>query len=57
MESLLTQIEKNDLRELLVKGWMTHDAMWLYHCFQECGMEKTNRINKAAVQSMSAIEI
>ena len=57
MESILSKIEKNDLRELLVKGWMTHDAMWLYHCFEECGMEKTNIINKAAVRSMSAIEI
>ncbi len=57
MESILSKIEKNDLREFLVKGWMTHDAMWLYHCYEECGMEKTNRINKAAVKSMSAIEI
>ena len=57
MDSFLSRINKNDLRELLVKGWMTHDAMWLYHCFDECGIEKTNRINKAAVKSMSAIEI
>ncbi|MCP4669191.1 MAG: hypothetical protein GY849_22895 [Deltaproteobacteria bacterium] len=53
----LTKIGKQALRELLSKGWMTHDAMWLYHCLQECGMEKANRINKAAVESMSQIEI
>lgn len=53
----LAIIEKHDLRELLCKGWMTHDAMWLYHCLQECGMERTNRINKSAVESMSQIEI
>ncbi len=53
----LAKIGKQELRELLSKGWMTHDAMWLYHCLQECGMEQTNRINKAAVESMSQIEI
>jgi hypothetical protein len=49
--------EKDELKELLVKGWMTHDAMWFYSCLQECGIEKTNRINKAAIRAMSAIEI
>jgi hypothetical protein len=48
---------KDELKELLIKGWMTHDAMWFYHCLQECGIEKTNRINKAAIRAMSAIEI
>jgi hypothetical protein len=50
-------LEKDELKELLVKGWMTHDAMWFYHCLQECGIERTNKINKAAVRDMSAIEI
>jgi hypothetical protein len=49
--------EKDELKEILVKNWMTHDAMWFYHCLQEFGIEKTNRINKAAVKAMSAIEI
>jgi hypothetical protein len=50
-------LEKGDLKELLIKCWMTHDAMWFYSCLQECGIEKTNRINKAAIRGMSAIEI
>ena len=49
--------EKDELKELLVKNWMTHDAMWFYHSLQECGIEKTNRINKAAIRDMAAIEI
>ncbi len=49
--------EKDELKELLIKGWMTHDGMWFYHCLQECGIERTNRINKAAIRAMSAIEI
>jgi len=50
-------LNKTDLKELLTKNWMTHDAMWFYHCFKECGIEKTNNINKAAVRSMAIIEI
>ena len=48
---------KDELKELLNKNWMTHDAMWFYNCFKELGIEKTNKINKAAVQGMAAIEI
>lgn len=51
------KIDKKDLKELLSKGWMTHDAMWFYHCLNEFGIEKTNEMNLAAVRSMSAIEI
>ena len=42
---------------LLLRCWMTHDAMWFFHCAQECGMDATNKINKAAVRSMARIEI
>ncbi len=47
----------NQLKEILIKNWMTHDAMWFYHCLQECGIEKTNHINRAAVRAMGMIEI
>lgn len=50
-------IEKRELKELLLKCWMTHDGMWFYHCMQECGIEKANQINKAAIRSLAAIEI
>jgi hypothetical protein len=50
-------LEKDELKELLNKGWMTHDAMWFYHCLEEFGIEKTNKINLAAIKSMAAIEI
>ena len=47
---------KEELKELLIKGWMTHDGMWFLHCLQECGIEKTNRINRAAIRSMAQVE-
>ncbi len=50
-------LEKEELKEVLTKSWMTHDAMWFYHCLQEFGIEKTNLVNKAAVKAMASIEI
>jgi hypothetical protein len=53
----MKSLKKRELKEILIKNWMSHDAMWFYHCFQECGIEKTNKINKAAVRAMGMIEI
>ncbi len=50
-------MREEQLKELLIKNWMTHDAMWFYHSVQEFGMEKTNVVNKAAVRSMAGVEI
>lgn len=50
-------IERDELRELLGKCWMTHDAMWFANCLKECGIETANRINQAAVRSMAKIEV
>jgi len=53
----IDELNKKELRELLCKNWMTHDAMWLLHCVDAFGMEKANQINKNAVLSMAMIEI
>lgn len=53
----LHQINRQELIELLIKCWMTHDGMWFYHCLQEFGIEKTNKINKAAIRSLAPIEV
>ncbi len=53
----MKSLNKKDLKELLIRNWMTHDGMWFNYCFKECGIEKTNAINKAAVRSMAIIEI
>jgi hypothetical protein len=36
---------------------MTHDAMWFVHCVEACGIDTANRINRAAVRSMAAVEV
>ncbi len=53
----LERLEKREIKELISKGWITHDSMWFVHCLQEFGIEKTNKVNRAAVRSMSAIEV
>ena len=53
----MTSLEKDELKELLVKCWMTHDGMWFYTCLQEFGIEKASRINKAVFKATLAIEI
>lgn len=45
------------IRNLLGKGWLTHDGMWFYHTFLELGIEKANELNKAAIRSMAPIEV
>ena len=53
----MSTLEKDELRNLLIKNWMTHDAMWFANCYVSCGIEKTNEINKAAVKGMAMVEI
>jgi len=52
----IEQIGTSALKEHILKNWMTHDAMWFFHCLEACGIEETNRLNKAAIRSLAAIE-
>ncbi len=54
---VLDRIDKRELKELLSQGWMTHDGMWFYHCFQEYGIEAANRLNRAAIKALAPFEI
>jgi hypothetical protein len=50
------RLDKIQLRNLLNKNWMTHDGMWFFNCLQEFGIEKTNKVNRAAVRMMAMAE-
>ncbi len=54
---LMNNLNKNEVKELFSKNWLTHDAMWYGSCMQELGPEKANQLNKTAVQLMATIEI
>jgi hypothetical protein len=46
-----------EITDLLHKGWMSHDGMWFYHCVKEFGIEKANKLNKAAIRSLAPLEM
>ena len=54
---ILDKIEKTEIRDLIGKGWLTHDGMWFYHTCQAFGIEKANILNKAAIKSLAPIEM
>ncbi|MBN1614541.1 MAG: hypothetical protein JW950_08770 [Deltaproteobacteria bacterium] len=52
----LDDIGKGELIDLLNRCWMTHDGTWFYSCFQECGIEAANRMNKSAIRLLAPLE-
>lgn len=54
---VLDRYEKERIRDLLGKGWLTHDGMWFFHVYQRLGVEQANALNKAAIQSLAPIEM
>ncbi len=55
--TLFDQLDKQQLKELLVKCWMTHDGSWFYNSAQELGVDAANKLNKAAIKTLSVIEM
>jgi hypothetical protein len=53
----LQDVERDELKDFLGKGWLTHDGMWFYHTYLDSGMEKANRLNREAIRSLAAVEM
>lgn len=56
MTGTLDTIDKETLRGLLLRNWMTHDAMWFLQAVQRLGIEQANALNRAAVRGMAGVE-
>ena len=54
---VLDRIDKSEIRDLLGKGWLTHDGMWFYHTYRELGIERANALNKEAIRSLAPVEM
>jgi len=54
--TLYDQLNKKELKELLVKCWMTHDGMWFLNAFLTFGIKAANKLNKNAIRSLAQIE-
>ena len=55
--TLFDKLDKKNLKELLVKCWMTHDGSWFYNCARELGIDTANKLNKAAIKNLSVLEM
>lgn len=53
----LDEIGKEEIRDYLGKGWLTHDGMWFYTVYKEFGVDVANRLNKEAIKSNAYIEV
>ncbi len=56
-DTLFEHLDKVQLKELLVKCWMTHDGSWFYSCVQDFGIKAANKLNKAAIKNLAPIEM
>ncbi len=45
------------LKQLLTRGWMTHDAMWYRSALEQHGSETANQLNKSAIRQMAPLEV
>ena len=55
--TIFDDLNKHQLKELLVKCWMTHDGSWFYNCVKEFDIATANKLNKASIKSLAPIEI
>lgn len=49
-------LDRTELKGLLLRNWMTHDAMWFASAVDQLGIAQANRLNLSAVHGMAAIE-
>jgi len=50
-------MDQEEIKDLILKCWMTHDGMWFARCMEKHGIHSANEINKAAIKSLASIEI
>lgn len=53
----LDRMTRPDVRDLVAKGWLTHDAMWFDQAARSFGIERANQLNRAAIGAMAPFEM
>jgi hypothetical protein len=54
---LFDDLNKDELKNLLIKNWMTHDGVWFLNSYLRYGIKAANKLNKAAIKSLAKFEI
>jgi hypothetical protein len=53
----LARLGKAQVRDLLAKGWLTHDGMWFDETARALGIDAANGLNRAAIRAMAPLEV
>jgi Family of unknown function (DUF6125) len=53
----LDEVARQELKDFLGKGWLTHDGMWFYHTYLNSGMDEANKLNREAIKTLAATEM
>lgn len=56
-EPVPSGLRREQVRDLLAKGWLTHDGMWFDHAARLLGIDRANELNRAAIRAMAPIEV
>ncbi|MEJ2252003.1 MAG: hypothetical protein P8Y97_20380 [Candidatus Lokiarchaeota archaeon] len=55
---LFDNLNKKDLKNLVVKNWMTHDdGAWFLNTYLHFGIKQANNLNKKAIKTLSKFEV
>jgi hypothetical protein len=55
--TLFDKLNKKELKELILKCWMSHDGAWFYNAYKKYGIEAANKLNKGAIKNLSILEM
>ena len=54
---MLSRLSSEIQKDLLIKGWMSHDARWYMAVAQHFGIEAANRLNQLVARELGRVEM
>jgi len=54
---LLNRLSFEIQKDLLIKGWMSHDARWFMAVAEHFGIEAANRMNQMVARDLGRVEM
>ena len=51
------RMTRGQIRDLLARGWLTHDGMWFDQTARALGVGRANELNRAAIRAMASFEV
>jgi len=54
---MLNHLSFDSQKDLLIKGWMSHDARWFMAVTERFGIEEANRLNQKVCRELGQVEM